>query len=469
MASITSLGAGSGLDLEGLVTKLMATEQQPVTLLQSKSSKLSVQVSAYGQIKSSLSSFQDAANAFLSTEKYSATAATSSDNSIVSATSNSTAAAGSYSIKVLGLTQGQRVTSAAGSSPTVAAGTLTIQLGTYTTASGTTSFTAGSTAATPINFTGSSLTELRDAINSAKTGVTASIVNDGSNDRLVMASNSTGATTAFKITGTDGLASLSYDASTGATSTLNSLQTAQDASAIIQGITVTRTSNAFSDVIPGVTLNLASVSSTAANITVSKDSSQATALVQGFIKAYNDSFATITTLTSYDSTKKVASTLTGDTTATSARNTIRNAVTQGITLSDGTTMRLQDLGVTLQKDGTLKLEYPDKLSTALSTNASKVSEFLGGTTTQKGLGKLVSNTLDSMIGVGGTVVARTDGLDTSIKSISKQIDSWSTRLTAIEARYRTQFSALDTAISSMKQTSSYLTQQLASLPGVVSK
>lgn len=468
MAGISSLGVGSGLDLEGLVTKLMAAERQPVTLLQSKESKLNVQVSAYGQIKSSLSSFQDASNALTDTAKYTATAATSSNSAVVSASSTSTAAAGSYSVKVLGLTQGQRLTSAAGSTPTVAAGTLTIQLGTYTTTSGTTSFTAATPAATPINFTGSTLAELRDSINSAKTGVTASIVNDGSNDRLVLASDGTGAATAFKISGTDGLAGLSFDASTGASSTLNSLQTAQDASAIIQGITVTRTTNSFSDVIPGVTLNLNAVNDTAATVTVTKDSSQATALVNNFIKAYNDSFATLTAMTSYDSTNKVASTLTGDTTATSARNTIRNAIIQSVSLSDGSSMKLADLGIKLQKDGTLKLEEPSKLSTALSSNAGNVSEFLAGTTSKKGLGKLIAGTVDSLIGVGGSIVARTDGIASTIKSIDKQITNWSDRLTAIEKRYRAQFSALDKSIASMQKTSSYLTSQLATLPGVVS-
>ncbi|WP_417070720.1 flagellar filament capping protein FliD [Niveibacterium terrae] len=463
MASISSLGAGSGLDLEGLVTKLMATEQQPVTLLQSKESKVLAKVSAYGQIKSTVSSLQDAASALASKAIYSATSATSSSSAVVSAASTSSAAAGSYSVTVNALAQGQRISSAAGSTPSVSAGSLTIQLGTYTTTSGTTSFTAASPAATAIKFSGSSLTDLRDAINAAKTGVTASIVNDGGNSRLVLQSDGMGKATAFKLTGTDGLSSLSFDASTGASSSFTSLQTAQDASINVQGIDITRSSNTITDAIDGVTLTLNSTSSTAATIKIAKDSSQATTLINSFIDAYNASVSTISSLTSYDSTNKVSSTLTGDSSAKGIRNMLRSTVTQGITLSDGSTMRLSDLGISLQKDGTLKLETASKLSSALSTKADKVAEFFAGTNTTKGLSSLVNTTTKSMIGVGGSLVGTVDNLNSSVKDIDKQIANWNVRLTAIEKRYRAQFSALDTAISGMKSTSSYLTQQLTAL------
>lgn len=468
MASITSLGVGSGIDLESMVTKLMAVEKQPVTLLQTKESKVLAKVSAYGQIKSTLSSLQDATSALATKATFSATAATSSNSAVVSASSTSSAAAGSYAVTVNALAQGQRVTSASGSTPTVSAGTLTIQLGTYKTTSGTTSFTAGSTTATPINFTGSSLTDLRDAINSAKTGVTASIVNDGSNSRLVLQGDGIGAASGFKITGTGGLASLSYDASTGATSTLSSLQTAQDASLNVQGLDITRSSNTITDAIDGVTLTLNSTSSTAATVKVSQDTSQAISLVNKFIDAYNQTVSTISSLTSYDATNQTSSTLTGDSSAKGVRSLIRDTVLQGITLSDGSTMRLSDLGISLQKDGTLKLETASKLSTALSTNSSKVAEFFGGTNTTKGLSSLVGTTITSMIGAGGSLVQTIDGLNTSVKGIDNQIANWNIRLTAIEARYRAQFSALDTSLASMQKTSSYLTTQLASLPGVVS-
>ena len=142
---------------------------------------------------------------------------------------------------------------------------------------------------------------------------------------------------------------------------------------------------------------------------------------------------------------------------------LRSAVTQGVTLSDGTTMRLSDLGISLQKDGTLKLETASKLSSALSTNADKVAEFFAGTNTTKGLSSLVGTTIKSVIGTGGSLIGTVDSLNTTVKGIDKQIESWSDRLTAIEKRYRAQFSALDTAIGSMKSTSSYLTQQLSAL------
>lgn len=468
--AISSPGIGSGLDVNSIITKLMAVEQQPALLLQKKGQDLSTKLSAVGQLKSVLSSVQDAAKALSGAEKYSATSARVSDAAALSATSNSTAAAGVYSVKVLALAQTQRVVSAAGATPAVGAGTLTIQRGTYVTdpGSGTVSFTPSATAAKPISFTGSTLAELRDAINASDSTLKASIVNDGTANRLVIEGSGTGADNAFKISGTDALAGLSYDASTGATNTFDRTQQAQDSRAEVQGITVTRSNNTVTDAIAGVTLNLTAVTAAPVSVTVSRDLSPATSAVQTLVKQFNGAVSAINAMTSYDPETKAVGPLNGDASARAAKNQLRAALTQSVTLADGSSMRLSDIGVTLQKDGTLAVDST-KLTKALTDTPARVAEFLGGTTSAKGLGGLVDKTLDGLIGTNGTVVGKADGLNSSIKSIDKQLEAWSTRLAATEQRYRNQFTRLDTTISSLTQTSTWLTQQLASLPGMSSK
>ncbi|WP_341675069.1 flagellar filament capping protein FliD [Niveibacterium sp. SC-1] len=467
MGITSSVGLATGLNVDDIVSKLMSAEQQPAVLLQQKSTKLSTQLSAFGQIKSVMSSLQDATTALGSADKYAAMSARVSDSSALSATSSTSALAGSYNVKVLNLAQGQRVASNSGVASSVAAGTLTIQLGTYSTDSNNvTTFSAASTAATPINFTGSTLTELRDSINAAKTGVTASIVNDGTSDRLVLASDGVGGATGFQISGTDGLSGLSYDASTAASSnSFSSLQSAQDSKIEVQGLTITRSSNTVENAIPGVTLNLTAKTTTdPVVVTVSKDNSQATTAVQNLVKAYNGMISTMNAMTSYNKDSNQASVLTGDASIASMRNLARGALTQSVKLSDGSSMRFSDMGVTLQKDGTLAVDTT-KLNKALTEQPARVAEFLAGNSSTTGLSKLASKTLDSINGTNGSLAGKTKGLQSSIDSIGKQLDSWNTRLTAIEARYRAQFTALETTISSMQSTQTYLTQQLAALPG----
>ena len=123
--------------------------------------------------------------------------------------------------------------------------------------------------------------------------------------------------------------------------------------------------------------------------------------------------------------------------------------------------RLSDIGVSLKKDGTLAVDS-SKLSSLISSDINGVANLVAA------YGSAFKTTTDGLIGTGGTLSARTDGLNASIKSITQQEEVVAKRLTQIEARYRRQFTALDTLISGLSQTSSFLTQQLANLPTISS-
>jgi flagellar hook-associated protein 2 len=125
---------------------------------------------------------------------------------------------------------------------------------------------------------------------------------------------------------------------------------------------------------------------------------------------------------------------------------------------EGTAMqRLSDIGVSYQKNGTLAVDSA-KLSAAITSDISGVANLVAA------YGSAFKSATDTMVGSGGILAARTDGITASIKSLNKQADVVSARLAQIEARYRKQFTALDTLMSNMTKTSNFLTQQLANLP-----
>jgi len=200
-ATISSMGVGSGLDANAIVTKLVALERQPITNLQTQADKLQTKISAYGQIQSAVSTFRDAAQKLANPDVWASTIATSADSSAVSFTTSSGAATGSYSMKVTSLAASQSVvtkTALASSTATLGSGSLSIELGSWSEA-GAFSAKAGSSATSITIAATDTLEGIRDKINSAGAGVKASIINDSSGARLVMSSSSTGAAYGFRI------------------------------------------------------------------------------------------------------------------------------------------------------------------------------------------------------------------------------------------------------------------------------
>src|SRR6185369_14560659 len=226
-----------------IVSKLMSVEQQPLNLLDSKEVPLQAQLSAFGTVKGSLAALRDATNALASPAKFGANAARVGDATVASASASTKATAGSHSIDVQTLARAQTLatTAYASTGTTLGSGTITLQFGAYN--AGT--FTPSAERATQtitIPSGQSSLASVRDAINAAKAGVTASVVNDGTGYRLVLAASASGAANALRITVADddgnntdaaGLSALTFDASTGGTSHLEEKISAQDARLVV--------------------------------------------------------------------------------------------------------------------------------------------------------------------------------------------------------------------------------------------
>lgn len=476
MATLSSPGVGSNLDVKTIVSQLMAVEQAPLTALAKKEASYQAKLSAFGSLKSVLSSFQSAAQTLNLSSTYSAVKPSVADTAILSASVSGAATAGSYNIEVKNLAQAQKLTSSsfAAKDTVVGNGTLTIDIGTYSDAATLpVTFTpkSGSTAKTiTIDSSNNTLEGVRDAINNANTGISATIINDGSGFRLSLTSKESGTANAVRIgvaeSGAAGLARLAYDASTGGTSNLTQNVAAKDAVIKVDGITITKASNTITDAIQGVTLNLTKETATdvTTKLTLAQDNSTIKTALDNFVKAYNAVNKQITDSTAYNSTTGTASVLTGDATTRSIQAQLRSTLSGAIAGAPAGMSVLSDVGISFQKDGTLSLDTA-KLDKVLADPLKDVSKlFTKSSDSVVGFGSRVNTLVSSMIfGSDAVLNGRIDGINTSIKGIGSQIQAQNLRLATIEKRYNAQFTALDTAISSMMKTSTFLTQQLSAL------
>jgi len=485
--SISSAGLGSGLDVKSIISSLMAVESQPLQLLQDAAGTVSTEISAVGQIQSLNSALSDKAHALMSTSLWTQTTSTTSDATVATAdTSGGTAAAGDYSVSVQQMALGQTVTSSVAAGNSLTPGTLTIQLGTYATDSATppnTTFTNASSA--PVSITigdaDTSLSAIRDKINQADAGVSASIITDASGARLSLRSTTTGAVNGFKITAAEttddgnpatGLSALNFDASTGATNsqlTLN--QYAQDAQATVNGIAVSSSTNQLSNISDGLSITLLKKSDTPIDITVSDDTASMQKAITDFVAAYSQLQSYISLETKYDpstpvqaGTSRSDSPLTGDASVIGYQNQLRAIVN---TTSTTSTMfsRLSDIGIAVQTDGTLAVGSATKLSSALlhPDELSKLFTTYGTTNENTGIAVRFAKTADNANGVGGSLYSRADGLRGELSRNQHQQDDMQTHLDATQARLTAQYQALDTTMSKMNALSSYVSQQISVL------
>lgn len=165
-------------------------------------------------------------------------------------------------------------------------------------------------------------------------------------------------------------------------------------------------------------------------------------------------------LGAYNAETKVAGALQGDGTLRGAQNQVRNLL-QSKAGGSSVYQTLSNIGVSIEKDGTLKLDST-KLNKAIE------SDYAGVTNLVSSVGTTFKTSLESLVGTSGNITAATDSANRMIKDLGKRQSALADRLTQVEARYRKQFSSLDTLIAGMNKTSSYLNQQLASLPGASS-
>lgn len=392
---MTTSGIGtSNLDVNSIVSQLMTVEQRPLTILAKKEASYQAKLSAFGSIKGALSSFQSSVSSLSYISKFTALKASSADTSVATVTASSIAVAGTYSLDtVTKLAQSQKLaaTGQASSTTVIGNGTLTFDFGTIT--GGTFNATTGQytgasfasngsgTKTVTIDATNNSLQGMRDAINNAKIGVTATIVNDGGTSpyRLALTSETIGKNNSIKISvaesGAAGLAALlAHDPANDTGQNLAETATAQNAEFKIDGIAVSKASNTITDVIQGVTLSLQKVSASPVSLSVSRDSAAVKASVDGFVKAYNDLNKILKDSSAYDPASQKGAILLGDATVRTLQSQIRATLSTPVTNTGGSLSTLSQIGVAFQKDGSLALDA-SKLDSAISNNFNDIASL----------------------------------------------------------------------------------------------
>lgn len=387
---LSSPGIGSGLDVASIVSQLMAAERQPLNTLAAREAGYQAKLSAYGSVKGAVAGFQTALQGLNSASSFQALTATASDSSVFSASTTSIAVAGTYSLEVSSLAQAQKLVAAGQASSTAAIGsgaetTVTFDFGTISGGtldggvySGATFASNGNgTKSITLDSSNNSLQGIRDAINAAKIGVTASLINDGSGTpyRLVLSSDTQGVSNSMKV-------SVSGDAAVGnllthdpaGTQNLSETVTAQNANFKLNGVAVTKTSNSVSDVLEGVTLNLYKVTSSPATMTVARDTASVSNSISGFVKAYNDLAATLKNVSGYDAASKRGAVLQGDATVRSLQTQLRGILGTSVTGTPGDLTTLSSIGVAFQKDGSLAVDQT-RLDDAMTNHFDEIASL----------------------------------------------------------------------------------------------
>lgn len=429
--AIAASGIGSNLDVNSIISQLIALEKQPITVLDQREAGIQSKITAFGTLKGALSSFQTAARGLSDASRFLAYKASSADTAVATVSASSIASAANYTLDVTTLAQAQKLTAVgqASSSAAIGNGTLTFDFGTISggtfdsgtgkyTAAGFTSNGNGSKSVT-IDSSNNSLQGIRDAINSAQIGVTASIVNDGSATapyRLVLSSDNKGVANSLKIS-VSGDAALSdlltQDPTAVGTQHLAQSIAAQNATFKVDGVSISKSSNTISDVIAGVTFTLQKEASST-TLAVTRDTQAVQSSVQAFVKAYNDVNKNLSDASAYNAAAKQGAILQGDSAVRNIQNQIRGTLSSTLTGLNGNLTLLSQIGVSFQKDGSLALDST-KLQSAIDNNFSDIAGLFAAT--GKSTDSLVSYVVSSDKTLPGNYAVSISQLATQGKSV----------------------------------------------------
>lgn len=437
--AISSSGIGSGLDVNSLVSQLVAAERAPGDARIAKAEAATrADISAFGALRSAFAGLETALKKFEGTGSTMARKATVGADAGFSASAGAKAATGSYQITVERLAQAHKLQSAPQAATTqVGHGTLTITTG----------------SADPIVVTVAdgkgTLADIRDAINAkaGNNGVSASVVKGDAGDVLVLSATRAGTANAIAVSQSGG------DGGLAALTTMTSRPSAQDAVVAIDGVTRTASTNRIDDAIEGVSLDLSRADAGKTfSLDITGDGAALKTSAQGLVTAYNAALAAIRTQTAYNPTTRTSAALAGDALPRAMATALRNAIGTGAA-------ELSALGIKGSKDGSLSLDAA-AFDRALAADPGALAKAFAD---DAPLGKALRAAVTGYTATGGAIEGRTTAANQQMTRLARERDTHEMRIASIESTYRKQFTALDSLMTRMSSTSSYLAQQLAAL------
>ncbi|CEP34573.1 MULTISPECIES: flagellar filament capping protein FliD [unclassified Halomonas] len=445
MAAITSLGIGSGLDLNGLLEQLKTAEQAKLEPIAAQLQSEDTKISAYGKLQSALEQFQSSAEALNDGASFESLT-TNVEGSAVGAVSSNEAQPGQYEVQV-----GQLAT---------ASSLVTERLETadesIVTGEQSLTFTLADGAMDPITIAdGSSLEDMRDAINQQSDGrLSASIINDGEGYRLAVNSTETGADASIESTNFSDI--LAGDVQT---TDAQVVQAGQDAEFNVNGIDIVSPTNQVEGAIQGITLNLAEAGATS-TVSVEQDDEAIREQITAFVDDFNTLKDTITSLTAFDEETGQSAGLNADAATRAVERELRQTISS-VVGGDGFSV-LSDIGISLQVDGKLEIDE-DKLDSIVANQPDQLANFFAGDSEEGGMAGQIASSLESLVGTGGRLESAVDSSERRFASLEDRYATTESRIEQTVERYRTQFQAMDSMVAQMNSTSAYLTQQFAVL------
>ncbi|MCO6354225.1 flagellar filament capping protein FliD [Pseudoalteromonas shioyasakiensis] len=456
MATITSAGVGSGLDLESIITATVDAENLPkLAILEKKESSLEISLTALGQIKSDLSSFEDFVDKLNDIDNFNQRTANviqPEGGDTISVSPDSTATAGNYEIVVEQLAQGSRAVqddAAAFSSTTdivtTAGGTLTFQSGTKTF-----DITLAANA---------TLEDLRTAINESADnfGVSANIINTGggtSLSKLVFTTDETGTGNDLTVTNNNAeLDNVSTTAFGGGAGGMNIAveDQAQDAIMYVDGIKIQSSTNTFTDAIQDTTITVLKEDINPATLKVETDKESVEETIKGFVDSFNKVMDTLNTA--------VTSRVTNGT-ARGLRNALINQVGSFIP-GAGKLETIYDLGISLDKDNKLEISS-SKLSDALAESFEDIGTLFAS---DSGVGSILTSITDVYLKSGGVLKSQENALELDKKDVEQEKLNHEYRIGLYEKGLREKYANLDVLIAQLTSQGSAASAALANLPG----
>jgi flagellar hook-associated protein 2 len=469
-SGISFSGLFSGLDTDNIIEQLIYIEEEPIRLLEDKKIMFDYEREALQEVNTSMLSLQDLIQDFkdgLLLENK----ASSSDEDVLTATANAGAAPGTYDINIINLATAHRVASDA-------------QAGNYAGANGSFEITVGGETFSVAVNTGDSMAAISQRINSAISGggkdftdygQASIITNPGAGEvTLIIESLDTGAGNALSFNDVPDDILTSLGILDGLDAIKNELQAAQDAALTINGVAITSDSNTIDSAIYGVTMTLQENFGNA-TLTVGLDVDEIVSKVVAFVEQFN---TTTDLLHDYINEESVEDPTTeaelkqgvlqGDWDLASAKSEIRMKTTGYVDNTLSVYKILAQIGITSEATvGTLVSDNievdEDKLRAALNDDKEEVAALLQGFADQMD-DYLESQTKVSTVDtLAGNFYRRILSIDDRQDNIDEDIATWEDRIAAIEDRYRTQFSAMETYLSTLQSQSEYLTSQLSNL------
>lgn len=433
-------GLASGIDTATLISSLVRLERAPIERLEAKKSDLGSVSRRLGEISKRTDALASAAKDLVGARELLGAKATSTDESKVRVSATGDATLGSFSVEVRALARAERTYSDGVAARDVAG----------LAGSGTLGLSVGGVATDITIEASDTLDDVARKINESGADVTASVLNDGTSFRLLVAGRSTGAANAVEFTESGTTLGLARPE--------NQLVAARDASIVVDGLEITRATNRFSDVVPGVTFDLrGETTGTPVGVEVERDTDATLEKLETFTKAYNELVRGISSEFAFAGAARIGNSLAGDSTLRGLQSKISGTVLQTFSGS-----RLADFGLRLQNDGTLELDEAEVRETLASSPDSLVS-FFGANGESAGFSKALDDLAKLYTGPDGQLKTRIDGLGSRSRDIDSQIERMERRIDKYEENMRKKFTAMELVVSNLQSQASQLGSILTGL------